>query len=157
MQVKDIVKTLPKHPTTQYKSRPLRILSAVVVHHSATTSGTPEAFARYHVGQGWPGIGYHYVIGRDGLVYKCQPASVISYHASGANAHSLGVCLVGNLDEQQPTPEQMAALMELLQDLIKWYGIKPGHVIGHREVPGTHKSCPGRHIDMQEIRRKLGA
>ena len=158
MQIYDLTKSLPRHPTAKYKQRLISAVTHVVVHHSGTTSGTPEAFARYHVETNdWPGIGYHYVIGRDGMIYKCHPASVISYHASGANSYSLGVCLVGNMDVQKPTADQMAALIELLFDLINGYRISPNHVIGHREVPGTRKSCPGANTNMDIVRAAAGA
>jgi N-acetylmuramoyl-L-alanine amidase len=155
MQVKDIIQELPRHPTKRYKERMLNSIRQIVVHHSATTSGTPEAFARYHVQQKWPGISYHYVIARDGTVYKCQKATTISYHASGANGSSIGVCLVGHFDEQLPTQAQTDSLIDLLADLVKAYRIKIDGVIGHREVPGTKKSCPGNNIDMADTRRKL--
>ncbi len=156
MKVNDIIGSLPGHPTKRYRQRTLSATTHIVVHHSATTSGTPEAFARYHVEElGWPGIGYHYVIDRKGEVYKCHPATTISYHASGANACSIGVCLVGNFDVQRPTESQRAALVELLQELMSAYHIPAAHVIGHREVPGTKKSCPGTNIDMDSIREAL--
>lgn len=156
MQIKDITDNLPRHPTKRYRQRALDTITHAVVHHSATAGGTPEAFARYHVRDlGWPGIGYHYVIDRKGQVYKCHSAAVVSYHASGANSCSIGVCLVGNLDVQRPTESQRAALVELLQELMSAYHIPAAHVIGHREVPGTRKSCPGTNIDMDSIREAL--
>lgn len=158
MQIKDITDNLPRHPTKRYRQRALDTITHAVVHHSATAGGTPEAFARYHVRDlGWPGIGYHYVIDRKGQVYKCHPATVVSYHASGANSHSVGVCLVGNLDVQRPTQSQMSALAELLRELVGAYQIPAANVIGHRDVPGTRKSCPGRNVDMQEVRRAQNA
>lgn len=157
MQIKDITDSLPRHLSKRYNKRRLEAITHIVVHHSATTSGTPEAFARYHVHTlGWPGIGYHYVIDRKGVTCKCHPATTISYHAAGANSYSIGVCLVGNLDAQKPTGQQMAALLALLRQLIGAYGIPDAHVIGHREVPGARKSCPGRNIDMDKIRQLLG-
>lgn len=158
MQIQDVIDNLPRHPTKRYGQRTLSVITHIVVHHSATTGGTPEAFARHHVHTlGWPGIGYHYVIARDGLIYKCHPATTISYHASGANAYSIGVCLVGNFDVERPSEEQRTALIELLRELMGAYGIPCAHVIGHREVPGTKKSCPGRSVDMDELRKILGA
>lgn len=156
MQVVDMVEQLPKHPRKRYKERPLSDISMVVVHHSATREGSPEAFARYHVEtNGWPGIGYHYVIARDGTVYKTNKASTVSYHASGYNARSIGVCLVGNFDQERPPAEQMEALVELVRGLMAAFAVPVERVIGHREVPGTRKSCPGRNVDMDALRAKL--
>lgn len=155
MQIIDLADKLPRG-SKRYKTRPIAAISKIVVHHSATTSGTPEAFARYHVeDRRWPGIGYHYVIDKQGRVYKTNHADVISYHASGINSISLGVCLVGNFDVEQPPAAQWQALVGLLKDLMAAYGVKPHNVIGHREVPAP-KSCPGRNIDMDALRREIG-
>lgn len=156
MKIVDVVDQLPRHPKRKYSRRPLTRISTVVVHHSATASGSPEAFARYHVeAHDWPGIGYHYVIAKDGTVYKTNNASTVSYHAKGANLKSLGVCLIGNFDREHPGDVQMDALVELLHELMKAYGISPDNVIGHREVPGTQKSCPGANFDMDALRARL--
>ncbi len=156
MQVIDITAELPTHPTRKYRRRALRDIKRIVIHHSATDTGTPEAFARYHVEkQGWPGCSYHYVITKAGLVYKCQEASAITYHAAGANKDSLGVCMVGNFDNYDPPLVQLRACMELCISLCHAYGIPGERVIGHREVPGTTKSCPGKRIDMHRFRGLL--
>src|SRR5437870_125474 len=58
---------------------PARAWKNIVLHHSATASGTVEGIDREHrqrkdaAGQPWQGIGYHFVIGNsqgmaDGLV-----------------------------------------------------------------------------------------
>lgn len=156
MQVYDIIAELPAHPTRKYRRRALRDIRRIVLHHSATDTGTPEAFARYHVqSQGWPGIAYHYVIMRDGTAYKTQEASVMSYHAAGANKDGLGICMVGNFDRYDPPLAQLRACLELCIDLCRAYNIPVAGVIGHREVPGTMKTCPGKRIDMHEFRRLL--
>lgn len=158
MQIKDITDSLPRHPTKRYHQRTLDAITHIVVHHSATASGTPEAFARHHVNMvGWPGIGYHYVIGGDGQIYKCQPATIVSYHSGMGNQKSIGICLVGNMDVQRPTPEQQAALRWLLQELMGAYSIPTRRVIGHREVSGARTNCPGKNLDLNGLRKTLRA
>lgn len=157
MQIEDITDSLPRHLSKRYGKRRLEAITHVVVHHSATASGTPEAFARYHVHTlGWPGIGYHYVIAKDGEVFKCNPARRVSYHAAGANAYSIGICLVGEFDTGQPTEAQCRSLLWLLRELMGAYGIPAAHVIGHRDVPGARKSCPGANTNLDELRAALG-
>ncbi len=156
MQVIDITAELPTHPTRKYRRRGLKEIRRIVLHHSATDTGTPEAFARFHVEQkGWPGCSYHYVVTKAGIVYKCQEASAITYHAAGANKDGLGVCMVGNFDSYDPPLVQMRACMELLVSLCDAYGLRPERVIGHREVKGTIKTCPGKRINMDKLRDLL--
>lgn len=157
----DITGELKRHANRKYKERPLSDIKMVVVHHSATKPNTPDgkrdvnAFANYHVtNNGWPGIGYHYVVAPDGTVYKTQPNNVISYHASGANSHSLGVCLVGSFDIDEVPAAQWGAALELVKELMVAYGVPVDRVIGHREVPAS-KTCPGRKFDMDRFREGL--
>lgn len=155
MQIKSVYQSLPKHPRKRYIRRPIRQIRTIVVHHSATTSGSPEAYARYHVNNlGWPGIGYHYVIQPDGQVYKTGAITGVRYHATVANGYGIGICLTGNFDLGPPKEAAWEALIELIRHLrsaLPW-GLK---VIGHREVPGTHKSCPGKRFDLDRLRESL--
>jgi N-acetylmuramoyl-L-alanine amidase len=154
MKIIDIIDDLPRGPKP-YKRRSLSLIDTIVLHHSATLSGTPLAFATYHVkNNGWPGIGYHYVVGKKGEVWQTNYASTIGYHASGYNSRSIGICMVGNFDEQEFTGRQKAACLALMRYLLDLHhGIR--RVLGHRET-GSPKTCPGRKVDMDEIRKMLG-
>ena len=44
------------------------------------------------------GIGYHYVIRRDGSIEKGRPEWMIGAHCVNHNAHSIGICYEGGLD-----------------------------------------------------------
>ncbi|MFS1519454.1 peptidoglycan recognition family protein [Bacillus sp. SCS-151] len=68
------------------------------MHHSLTKEGSAEAFANYHVStHNWPGIGYHFVILKDGTIVWCHNPGVMSYHVGDSNKHAIGICLVGDL------------------------------------------------------------
>jgi N-acetylmuramoyl-L-alanine amidase len=155
MEVFNLINALPTGKG-RYKLRSVSKIDSIIIHHSATTSGSPQAFAHYHVAvNGWPGISYHYVIGQDGAIFKCQPATSITWHAKGANGHGLGICLVGNFDTQKPTEKQLAALVWLCRTCLQAYPTIR-HILGHREVPGTKKSCPGKNVDMDALRETIG-
>ena len=66
-------------------------------------------------------------------------------HARRYNAHSIGICYEGGLDEKgRPadtrTPAQKAALVALLRSLKVDY--PDAKILGHRELPNVHKDCP---------------
>lgn len=119
----------------------------LVVHCSATTQnrniGVKE-IDRWHRAKGWLGVGYHYVIRRDGTVELGRPAIRPGAHCLGYNDVSLGICLVGGVSTRKRplnnfTPEQMAALRSLLADLAREH---PGvEVVGHRDL-NPLKACP---------------
>ncbi len=145
--LKNIVEELPKG-NSNYSKRSISSIDKIVIHHSATNSGTPKAYANYHVNtRGWPGIGYHFVIQKDGSVFQTNYLDTVSYHTSGQNTRSIGICLTGNYDSQQPPALQLDALINLIRYLAKFLGRLDIH--GHNDF--SSKSCPGDHINVQTI------
>jgi N-acetylmuramoyl-L-alanine amidase len=139
---------LPTKFGEQYSRRQLAEIDKIIVHHSATTDGTPYAYALYHINEnGWPGIGYHFVIDRDGTINQTNNLDTISYHTSGQNRVSLGVCLTGDFDKQQPTAEQKTAFTYLVNVLREKLGYLP--LYGHRDF--SPKSCPGTNLDITKL------
>jgi N-acetyl-anhydromuramyl-L-alanine amidase AmpD len=88
-------------------------------------------------GHGDVNVGVHFLIDRNGDVYSLLPLNVIGRHAIGLNHVAIGIENVGFPD--QLTPEQLAADLALVEDLIK---IAPSltYLIGHYEY--TDKSLP---------------
>ena len=105
----------------------------IVVHHSATKTGTVESFRRHHVNvNGWQDIGYNFVIYRNGSIHKGRSLEINGAHARGRNATHIGICLVG---EDVFTADQVVALYELCRDLAEDYQIQ--------SIERHHKDCPG--------------
>jgi N-acetyl-anhydromuramyl-L-alanine amidase AmpD len=138
-----------------YGTRRLDQITQTVVHHSAATNQTAEDYARYHVNHHrWPGIGYHYVIEKDGTIVQGNPLTNVSYHTRGYNTKSIGICLSGNFEIEQPTAQQMHSL-GLLIDYVR--GVVPNQmqVYGHRDFGST--SCPGDNLYNQLGQYKLSS
>lgn len=132
----------------------------LVVHVTATPPskdiGAAEVNAM-HKAKGWSGIGYHFVIRRNGKVETGRAVNQVGAHVQGWNSVSLGVSLVGGVDEKgrpqdNRTAEQVLALKALLGELSKKY--PHAKVCGHRDLspdkdgdgviePHEHiKACP---------------
>jgi len=137
----------------------------IVIHHSASPTGSAASFDKAHRDRGWEGLGYHFVIGNgsgsgDGEVevgyrWKLQKTGA---HAGNAeyNEHGIGICLVGDFEGgNQPTSRQMASLRQLVRFLQVKTGIPTSEVIGHCNVPPPHTMCPGN-LDMNAFRASLG-
>jgi N-acetylmuramoyl-L-alanine amidase len=140
---------------------PRRVVRAIVVHCSATRPSADigvAAIRRWHTeprpkGPGWSDVGYHYVVGRRGVVEPGRPVERPGAHVAGRNADTIGVCLVGGLLENGAAPAgepatplelytapQLLALKALLVGLLHAH---PGaEVVGHRDYPGVAKACP---------------
>lgn len=154
LKVHDIRDQITRHPSKRYNRRNLNQIRTLIVHHSATTSGSASSFARYHVEHlGWPGIAYHYVIDKDGRINQTQDLETISYHVSGQNSRAVGICCVGHYDLQTPPPAQLQSLVLLLKALkMKLPGVA---IRGHRDY--SPKTCPGNNFPLAEVVRKVNS
>lgn len=125
-------------------------ISAIVLHYSATYEDqnlTVADIDRMHKARGWKGVGYHYVIRRDGTVDKGRPETQVGAHVGGQNSGKIGICCIGGLNRatgpnkgvDNRTPAQIAATIKLVNDILKRH---PGaKVVGHRDLAATQ--CPG--------------
>ena len=121
----------------------------LVIHCSATRAimdvGVKE-IREWHRAKGWADVGYHFVIRRSGKVEKGRALETVGAHVQGHNADSVGICLVGGLNdetfkpEDNYTPQQWEALTGLLIALLENY--PSAKVLGHRDFPGVQKACP---------------
>lgn len=145
-------------------SAALRDWKHIVIHHTASESGSVESIHAAHLarkdknGKKWMGIGYHFVIGNgqgmgDGEI---EPTFRWRQQMQGAHAgdeeynqHGIGVCLVGNFENHSPSTAQLTAVKQLVGVMKKEYQIRSDRVVGHREVKST--ACPGKHFPLSEI------
>lgn len=122
----------------------------IVLHCSATRPNMDigvKDIRRWHQAKGWDDVGYHYVLRRNGRVEKGRAEQDVGVHVARYNASSLGICLVGGVNqndftkpENNFTAEQWIALRDLLAVLIRKY--PDAKVLGHRDFPGVNKACP---------------
>ena len=137
----------------------VRKIDKIILHCAATTEGKDFTVAdidRWHRARKFNGIGYHYVIYRDGSVHPGRSLSTAGAHCTGHNANSIGVCYIGGCaaDGKTPrdtrTPAQRTALATLVRDLLRQY---PGATVhGHNEFAA--KACPS--FDVQRWLRETG-
>jgi N-acetylmuramoyl-L-alanine amidase len=96
------------------------------------------------------GLSYHYIIERDGTVFKCVPTSRQALHAgvsvgpdgSNVNRYSIGVCFANREDGREPiTDAQLQSAAELCREIvraiptIKW-------ITTHKAIAPRRKSDP---------------
>ena len=121
----------------------MRKPNGIVLHHSGTDTGNAESFKRYHISLGWNTIGYHYVILKNGTIEIGRSISQRGSHCRGNNG-TVGIVLVGKLDNQPPTPEQYIALIRLLSHLCFAFNFNPNGTYKHG---GNNKPVLGAHLD----------
>ena len=119
----------------------------IILHHAAAENCSPEDIHRWHLNNGWAGAGYHFLVRKDGKIYRLRPEWAVGAHASGSNSDSIGICAEGNYDYEIMPEAQKNSLIWLVNYLKNKYGITK--VIGHRDVNNT--SCPGKNYPFNEI------
>jgi hypothetical protein len=154
-------KYLPKSLREQIDRAPVQKARwrYIVVHNSGTRQGNAKAFEFYHTNvRKMPnGLAYQFVIGNgtssgDGEI---EVGSRWTRQINGGHVHSdylnniaLGICLVGDFNQEKPTQKQLDSLDELIRYLRQRVGkidAKWAVVKAHREInpPRWPTDCPG--------------
>jgi N-acetylmuramoyl-L-alanine amidase-like protein len=131
----------------------------IIVHNSGTRQGNARIFDYYHrhVRRMPNGLAYHFVIGNgtssgDGEIEIgnrwTRQINGGHVHSDYLNNISLGICLVGDFNRDQPTKAQLGACEELIRYLRARCGKvdrKDIPVRPHREMnpPRWATDCPG--------------
>lgn len=145
---------------------PSRKWDYIIIHHSATDVGNALSFDYVHSKKRrWKGLGYHFVIDngtsgkKDGHI-EVSPRWI--HQENGAhckvdsmNYKGIGVCLVGNFNEDRVTPKQMESLIFLVNTLKDYYQIPDSHILGHGQVKGASTDCPGKEFPWGEFLSRL--
>lgn len=133
-----------------------RVWTTIVLHHSASKIGGASRFDQWHRAKGSAGVHYHFVIGNgtdtaDGAIeptYRWHEQKD-GEHAKGWDELSIGICLVGNFEETDPTPAQMDALRMLVRSLRGRFVIARERVMGHAQLNAT--ACPGKRFSARAV------
>ncbi|XP_028320875.1 peptidoglycan recognition protein 5 [Gouania willdenowi] len=126
----------------------------VIIHHTALESCTCltqcmqelVSIQRYHMNQrGFDDIGYNFLVSVDGRLFEGRGWKTVGAHSKHHNADSVGIAVMGNFNDLQPTQQTLESIKQLLQ-----LGVSRGFLeaeftlCGHRDVGDTQ--CPGEHL-----------
>src|SRR6185295_13974530 len=114
----------------------------IVLHYTAggTARGTFEYFSGNHMEAGRPqlaaagdvNVSSHFLVDRDGTIYRLQPETRFARHCIGLNHIAIGIENVGDDAKFPLTDAQVAADAALVRDLAHRFPIT--HLLGHYEV-----------------------
>ena len=158
----------------------------LIIHHTATNNSFEDfpAMVRciwnFHAfTNGWSDLGYHYLIDPNGVIYegKAGGDNSVGTHFSCANTGTIGIAMLGNYMDSQPSEKMIESLQTLLAMKCKQLSLDPNGksfhastrlnlptISGHREAnestAGTvcaGTKCPGDYLYemLPEIRKKL--
>ena len=124
----------------------------IILHHAAAKRCSAEDIHRWHLNNGWSGAGYHFLVRKDGTIYRLRPEDKVGAHAYDANYDSLGICFEGDYKEEIMQEEEIKAGRELVNFLKNKYGINTVQV--HKNVNATN--CPGDNFPFDQIANETG-
>lgn len=142
----------------------------VVIHHSfrpaLEADATPEqersavrGIERFHVeNNGWAGIGYNFLVAPSGRIYEGRGWKFRGAHAGPVNGESIGVCLLIDGQETEPTAAMIGAVRSLIRLGVEQDEISADYVVsGHRDH--MERTCPGDLVyeRLQEFRHDATA
>lgn len=126
-----------------------RKIDAVVIHSTYNAlGGDPFSVSKIIDIYKSYGVSPHYLVARDGMVYRMVEEKNIAYHAgdsempdgrTNVNAFSIGIEVIGK-DDGSPSDAQYDALKKLLADIETRHDIK--HILGHSDIAPGRKSDP---------------
>ncbi len=144
------------NPAGRFKIDPKRLIG-IALHHSvsgdylthqsseADEIGQLQAIDRYHVSEGFGGIGYHLAAFASGRVYQTGDLDGARAHVANRNQELIGIVAIGTFTDRLPDRPQINALFEAIAFVDAFVG-RTLTVKGHRDwaVEGQGTLCPGR-------------
>jgi len=141
----------------------------IIVHNSGTRQGNARIFDVYHrrTRKMQNGLAYHFVIGNGSSSGngEIEIGNRWTHQINGGHVASdylnniaLGICLVGDLNRDQPTKEQLQSLDELITYLRARVGKIKGKssiVKGHKEINPKPTDCPGDRFPLRWLHQKF--
>ena len=146
-------------PATCFGDRPSGVrIELVVLHYTAMESA--EAALDRLCGSEFE-VSAHYLIGRDGTVYRMVGENRRAWHAGAGswagrddvNSRSIGIEL-DNDGMSEFTEPLMENLEILLADILDRHSLPPRAVIAHSDMAPGRKCDPGRKFDWRRLAQK---
>jgi len=134
-------------------------IDLVVLHYTGMKDG-PSAIKRLRDPEAR--VSCHYVVEEDGRIFRLAGETMRAWHAGVANwggvtdvnSRSIGIEIVnGGHDFGLPDypPAQIAALIDLLSDILDRHKIHPVRVVGHSDVAPVRKDDPGEKFPWTQL------
>ena len=125
------------------------VISAIIIHDTGSRSAVAAIDWLCNPASH---VSAHYVIDRDGTVYRLVPDAECAWHAgesvlhgvTGVNEFSIGIEVVDAADVDDPyPPEQLESVAQLVADCCRRYEIPLNRIVGHADIAVPH----GRKVD----------
>lgn len=128
----------------------LGTVKRIILHHAEATSCTIEQIHEWHLNNGRSGCGYHFLVRKDGTIYRGRPEKNLGAHTQNYNLGSLGICFEGKFNSETMTEAQLKSGQELITYLCDKYLLnKALDVKRHKDFNST--DCPGTNFPYDKL------
>jgi N-acetylmuramoyl-L-alanine amidase len=102
-----------------------------------------RSIQNYHIdSNGWPDIGYNYLVGEDGRAYEGRGWDKVGAHTYGYNDQAVAVSVIGDFTARAPNQAAQDAVKNIFACAIQGGILRSNYeMFGHRD--GGCTSCPG--------------
>lgn len=144
-------------PSPHFSSRKGSEVHCTIIHYTGGESA--ESTIRWFQDLR-SGVSSHFVIARDGRIFKCVDLDKAAWHAGRSkspwgkrvNRHSIGIELANKGEEEPYTEAQLVALEQLLAWLKSIGYDAADNLLGHNEIAPDRKIDPGKHFPWDRFR-----
>ena len=149
---------ITEFPGTNYSQRREQI-DMLVLHYTGMQTGEG---ARRQLSRAGSGVSSHYLVMKDGTIYRLVPEHFRAWHAGKGswagrkdiNSRSIGIEIVnGGHEFGLPAfpREQIDAVIALSRDIIARHDIPAGNIIGHSDMAPNRKEDPGERFPWRRL------
>jgi hypothetical protein len=97
--------------------------------------------------KGWNDLPYHFLIDQSGRVFEGRDLGLPGDTNTGYNTagHAL-VAVLGNFEDEEPQPEQLQSLVNVMAWLVVNYDVPLERIAGHQNFSSI-TVCPGKNLN----------
>ena len=146
---KSFLEKIPFIASPNFVKKENRKIDRIIIHITQGSFASAIGWFKMRASK----VSAHFLVSRAGEVVQMVKLQNVAWHAAPFNTRSIGIEHEGFYKYHGKTTnftkEQYQASADLVRELAKKYNIPLDrvHIIGHREVPGVTKTCPGYNWD----------
>ena len=121
----------------------------IIIHNADAVTCTADQIHQWHLNNGWAGFGYHFLVRKNGDIFRGRPIDTVGAQCENFNFVSVGICFEGKYhttDKTMPEAQKRAG-----NDLVKYLKdcYPKAKVVKHNDLNAT--SCPGQNFPFDDI------
>lgn len=131
--------------------KPEEVYMGFIHHEGSGRDRTAAELNQIKLQEGLAGIGYNFVIRKDGTIEEGRQLDVWAAHRKGYNRQGVAICCNGNLEIEYLTIKQWHSVVHLARWLTQEYNLE----IWLRDSDVHATLCPGKNFPWKDFLREV--